>query len=69
MTDILPSNNFFVDAHDVESIKEQLKAIHEASNLNQLSYKNISYAENYSWEACADRTFSYLNSILKKLYE
>jgi glycosyltransferase involved in cell wall biosynthesis len=68
MTDILSSNNFFVDEHDVESIKKQLEAIHAASNLNQLSSKNISFAQTYSWEICANKTFSYLNATLKKLY-
>ncbi len=67
MTDILPKNNFFVNETNVDEISTKLQEIHTSNLLNEIGKKNSIQAQDYSWNECAKKTFSFLNQSLKAL--
>jgi glycosyltransferase involved in cell wall biosynthesis len=66
MTEVLHNTGSYFDPENPKSIRQALKKLLDSADFRQqLAMKAYKRAQTYSWEVCADRTFSLINEVYK----
>jgi glycosyltransferase involved in cell wall biosynthesis len=67
MPEVLKDGGLYFNPESVDSIKNCVRFMIENSELcHYLGAKAKQYSQAYSWEKCANETFAFLKSVLRK---
>jgi len=66
--EILKDGGLYFNPESSDNIADKLEELISSPQIrDQLSMKSFYYANYFSWEKCADETFSFLSSLKRKL--